>query len=389
MIKVFEMFAGVGGASFALKKAGIPHECVGYSEIDKNAIEIFKLNHGEIKNYGDCSKINPRDLPDFDLLTAGFPCQPFSINTNKNARGKTHKDYNLFEDIIKILAYKKPKHVIIENVKGILGEKSKWVYDSLCKSLSDLGYDYKTQICNSKDYGTPQNRERVFFIGKLGKFEEGEFEFPEKEELKLSIINILEKDAVRREPIIKNYVLKKQSNIDEYGKISRFDAVLKNRVDKNKSNVMFEILDAPSNVVSRQSDRIYKPTYAPCLTATGRDYLFYVNDEVIVLTPKECARVMGYFKDEINLGNLTDSQKHKLLGNSWDINLTSKIMKNLYDTIEIVKKPKLDKKVIQLKKEINYNIGIVDLKKEIKTICDLDIKDKYKLTLIKQEVFCP
>ena len=79
MIKVFDMFSGYGGAEFALKKANIEHECIGFSEIDETAIKIFKENHGNIKNYGNCRDINPIELPDFDLLTGGFPCQSFSI----------------------------------------------------------------------------------------------------------------------------------------------------------------------------------------------------------------------------------------------------------------------------------------------------------------------
>jgi len=330
MIKIFEMFSGYGGASFALSKAGIPHEIVGHSEIYEPAIQIFNLNHPGVKNYGNCRKINPSDIPDFDLLTGGFPCQPFSVNTNCDARGEKHESFDLFLDILRVLKYKRPRYFLLENVKGILGEKSKEAYNLLCEGLKELGYDLKVKMLNSKEHGTPQNRERVFFLGKLGHWGFNEFQFPEKEELKMSVMDLLEKDVERRKPEISKLELKKKINIKKFGKISRLKAILKSPVDKHKSNVRFEILDAPSNVVSRQSDRIYQPTYAPCLTATGKDYLFYVDKKVIVLTPRECFRLMGFFNDEIKLGDLKDNQKHKIAGNGWDVNLVSKIFKNLF-----------------------------------------------------------
>ena len=326
-IKLFSMFSGYGGFEFSLNKARIPFENVGYSEIDKWAIKCYEQNH-KGKNYGDCRNINPKELPNFDLLTAGFPCQPFSVNTNSDIRGKIHESYNLFEDILKILRVKKPKWVLLENVKGILGKKSKEVYDKLIYELKDIGYDIRVKMFNSRDYGIPQNRERVFFIGKFGGL--GNFKFPEEEELKLNMLDIFEKDIKRREPSLKKYKLKKECNIKKFGNVSRYRAILKCPVIKKNSNVVFEILDAPSNVVSRQSDRIFGKKYAPCLTASGKDYLFYVNKKIIVLTPKECFRLMGFLNDEINLDGLNDNQRHKLAGNGLDINLTSKIFKEMF-----------------------------------------------------------
>ena len=329
-LKIFSMFSGYGGAEFSLKKANSSFECAGHSEINKNAMEIFELNHGKIKNYGDCRNIKSSELPGFDLLTGGFPCQAFSVNTNSNTRGKTHESYDLYKDIIRIVEVKKPKYIFLENVKGILGKKSLDVFNSLINELKQIGYDVKWKVLNTKKQGLPQNRERVYFVCKLGIDSFKDFKFPEEEELKLNILDILEKDIKRREPSVKKYKLRKECNLKKFGDISRFDAILKCPVIKKNSNVMFEILDAPSNVVSRQSDRIYNTKFAPCLTATGKDYLFYIDGEVIVLTPKECFRLMGFLKDEINLGNITDNQKYKLCGNGWDINIVSKIFKEMF-----------------------------------------------------------
>jgi DNA (cytosine-5)-methyltransferase 1 len=229
-----------------------------------------------------------------------------------------------------VLEVKKPKYFVLENVKGILGVKAQAVYTSLVDGLKLNGYDVKIKKLNSKEHGTPQNRERVFFIGKFGVWSPSEFEFPPKEKLLLNVLDILEDNPSRREPQIKKMKLNKKINQKKYGDITRFEAILQNPVSKRNSNVMFEILDAPSDAVSRQSDRIYSPIFSPCLTATGKDYLFYVKGEVIVLTPKECFRLMGFFNDEIKLGDLKDSQKHKLAGNGWDINLVSKIFKEMF-----------------------------------------------------------
>ena len=107
-LKVFEAFAGYGGASFGLKRAKIPFEVIGYSENDKFAIELYDNNHPGILNYGDITKINPNDIPDFDLITGGFPCQPFS----QVGLGKGEADIRgtLFHDLIRICEVKRPKH---------------------------------------------------------------------------------------------------------------------------------------------------------------------------------------------------------------------------------------------------------------------------------------
>jgi DNA (cytosine-5)-methyltransferase 1 len=326
-LKIFSMFSGYGGAEFALKKAGVDFEIVGYSEIDKNAIKCYEQNH-KGKNFGDCKNINPNGLPDFDLLTGGFPCQPFSINTNQNAAGVKHSSYNLFEEIIKIVRVKKPKWILLENVKGILGDKYKEVYDRLFLELKEIGYDLRIEVLNSKDYGIPQNRERVFFVGKLGGL--NNFNFPPREELKKSVKDFLESNVTRREPSIKKMKLNKKINQEKFGSISRYEAIMKSPVIKKNSNVLFEILDAPSDKVSRQSDRIYSFKYAPCLTATGKDYVFYDGENTIVLTPRECFRLMGFTNDEIKLEGLNDNQRYKLVGNGWDINLVSKIFNELF-----------------------------------------------------------
>ena len=160
------MFSGIGGFDFALNERG--HECVGYSEIDGYAIETYIKNFGdEVKNYGDAKKIESNELPDFDMLCGGFPCQAFSIAGKR--RGFEDTRGTLFFEVARIVKDKKPKIVFLENVKGLLNHKKGETFRTILQTLSELGYYVQWMVLNSKFLGVPQNRERVFIIGHLGE----------------------------------------------------------------------------------------------------------------------------------------------------------------------------------------------------------------------------
>ncbi len=126
MITLFDAFAGYGGAHFALKKAGLKHKAVGYSEILPDAIKIYDLNHPGSINFGDITEINPNDLPDFNLFTGGFPCQPFSSAGDNLGEGDTRG--TLFHDILRIVEAKQPDNILLENVKGLSEETTTGVH---------------------------------------------------------------------------------------------------------------------------------------------------------------------------------------------------------------------------------------------------------------------
>lgn len=204
MLRLFEMFAGYGGASFALKKAGIPFECVGFSEIDKYAIQCYQQNHlqkelpkgtGIIShNYGDCTKIDPNDLQDFDLLTGGFPCQSFSVAGK--GQGELDTRGTLFNEIIRIAEVKKPKYMLLENVKGLTNKKHKGTFEKILYELDRIGYNVMWRVLNSREHGIPQNRERVFFYCYRNDIISGAaFTFPKNEELNLLLKDILEEEV--------------------------------------------------------------------------------------------------------------------------------------------------------------------------------------------------
>jgi DNA (cytosine-5)-methyltransferase 1 len=139
--------------------------CVGYSEIDKYAAAIYQSHFPEHKNYGDITKINADELPDFDILVGGFPCQAFSIAGRRMGFDDTRG--TLFFDLARILKAKQPRLFVFENVKGLLSHDNGKTFSTIISTLDELGYDLQWQVLNSKDFGVPQNRERVFIIGHL------------------------------------------------------------------------------------------------------------------------------------------------------------------------------------------------------------------------------
>ena len=162
-MKYFSMFSGIGGFEYGLQQSKHEFECIGFSEIDKYASSIYTRHFPKHRNYGDATKINTEDLPDFEFLVGGFPCQAFSIAGKRkgfdDARG------TLFFEIARILRDKEPRYFLLENVKGLLSHGGGATFQKILEVLDELGYDVTWKIYNSKDYDVPQNRERVFIKG--------------------------------------------------------------------------------------------------------------------------------------------------------------------------------------------------------------------------------
>ena len=191
------MFSGIGGFERGIEQAGANAECVGYSEIDKYAIKVYERqfngdnrpnirngteeiqeNSTDIKkrkdrtasghkNYGDATKINPEELPDFDLLVGGFPCQAFSIAGKRKGFDDTRG--TLFFDIARIAREKQPMYMLLENVKGLISHDGGKTLEVILENLQDMGYYVNYEVHNSKDYGVPQNRERIYLLCRHAK----------------------------------------------------------------------------------------------------------------------------------------------------------------------------------------------------------------------------
>lgn len=158
-MKYFSMFSGVGG--FEL---GFPTEwnCVGLSEIDKYASMVLEEKFKGVKNYGDARKIRAEELPDFDLLCGGVPCQSWSIAGKR--KGFDDVRGTMWFEVFRIAKEKKPKYLLLENVKGLLSHNKGKSFERLMEMICDLGYVVDFTILNSKFFGVPQNRERVFIL---------------------------------------------------------------------------------------------------------------------------------------------------------------------------------------------------------------------------------
>jgi DNA (cytosine-5)-methyltransferase 1 len=185
-VKFIDLLAGIGGLRIPFEKMG--GECVFSCEIDQICQKTYQANFGETP-FSDIRLLDISKIPKFDLLLAGFPCQAFSIAGHK--KGFTDERGNLFFEIISILEHHKPKVFLLENVKGLTHKNNRENLEIMLEKLEECGYQVSYQVLSAKDFGLPQNRERIYIVGnKIG--EKFIFPIPNKKEVKLG--DILEKE---------------------------------------------------------------------------------------------------------------------------------------------------------------------------------------------------
>lgn len=319
-IRVFEGFAGYGGATYGLKRAGINYEVVGYSEFDKFASALYDANHTDrngrpIHNWGDITQINPEELPDFDLFTGGFPCQPFSTVGMQQGEKDRYGRGTLLYDIIRICSVKKPKYVFLENVKGLATKRFEKTFNTLKDALRELGYgDLHSAILNTKDYGIPQNRERLWMFASLGGLPNNFSMTPSTIESGLRL-----KDFVDQKP--EKFLYLSQNQIqrlkDFYGipsfvvtEPSCFD--LYNRNIRN-DGISITILSPEHNKL-----RLVEPT--------GLDGIEIVRKYSVT----EQFRLMGFKDGEVNFAGQSYTQLSKRAANGWDVNLVGILLNHIW-----------------------------------------------------------
>lgn len=198
-IRVFEAFAGYGSQLMALKQLEkdypdkIKVTPVGIAEIDKYAIQAYKAVHGEVTNYGDISKINWDEVPDFDLFTYSSPCQDFSnAGLQRGGEEGSGTRSSLLWECRRAILAKKPKYLLLENVAALVSKKFLPMFNKWQLELEGYGYRNYAQVLNAKDYGIPQNRERIFLVSILG---DEKYSFPRPFPLELRLKDMLEKEV--------------------------------------------------------------------------------------------------------------------------------------------------------------------------------------------------
>ena len=195
-LRVLSLFSGIGAFEKALENIGVPYELVGYCEIDKYASKAYSLIHNvpESMNFGDITKLNAKQLGNLDLVTYGFPCQDISCSGKQ--KGFVDEEGNctrsgLFFEALRIIEETKPKFAICENVKALTGKKFKNEFQLVLDGLNEAGYNNYWKVLNAKDYGIPQNRERVFVISIRKDIDQG-YDFPDGSPLQTKLKDVLE-----------------------------------------------------------------------------------------------------------------------------------------------------------------------------------------------------
>ena len=331
-IKYIDLFSGIGGFTKAIQDIlGDKAECVGFSEIDKYAVQIYQ-KHFNHKNYGDITKIQSKHLPNFNVLVGGFPCQAFSIAGKRGGFSDTRG--TLFFEIARIIKQKQPRLLLLENVKGLLSHDKGATFLTIISTLDELGYDCQWQVLNSKDFGVPQNRERVFIVGHLRGTPRPEvfpFEGTDKENTK-KIINPLKGKT--------DYGWHFEQNVyDEKGITRTVKA-------GGGSGNMLKVIK-----ISKEGEKKKDQNNAACLTGGGHSGgnhsdmdLLEKGQKIRRLTPKECERLQGFSDDWTKHGKvykkneliesveISDTQRYKTLGNAVTVNVVKEIIKRLLST---------------------------------------------------------
>lgn len=305
-LKAIDLFAGIGGIRLGFAQAfGKNIEFVFASEIDKYARETYYANFGE-EPYGDITQIDEKKIPPHDIILAGFPCQAFSVAGHRKGFEDTRG--TLFFDVMRIASYHKPKLIFLENVKGLVGHDKGRTFKVILETLKELGYSVKYQVLNAKDYGVPQNRERIYIVAFLD--DDKSFEFPEPIDKDVKVKDILEEKVDEKYTISDRLWARHQRRKVEH---------------KEKGNGFgYSIFNGDSSYTSTISARYYKD---------GSEILIeQTNKNPRKLAPREAGRLQG-FPDSFKI-KVSDVQAYKQFGNSVSVPVIEAVAKNILKTIK-------------------------------------------------------
>lgn len=305
-LRIIECFGGIGACSKALERIGVDFEVVDYVEIDKHAVKSY--------NAINDTNFEPQDIMTYDkdlevdLIMHGSPCQDFSLAGKQAGGGKdSGTRSSLMYETLRIVEKLKPTYVIWENVKNVISKRHKHNFDEYLKYLESLGYTNYWQVLNAKDYGIPQNRERVFVVSILNN---QSFTFPPKQELKLKLKDLLEKEVDE-----KYYITKEKIDF-----INHTKKECENYTQYKRYNGWFE-----------QLCRVWKDI-APTIHLKAKYIEIYdKKNNIRRISEKECWRLMGFDDSDFEKAQKVNSntQLYKQAGNSIVVNVLEEIFKNL------------------------------------------------------------
>lgn len=318
-MRFIDLFCGIGGFRLGFEKSGF--DCVFSSDFNKNCQQVYQKNFGEVP-FGDITQVIPEEIPDFDVLTGGFPCQPFSISGKKLGFEDTRG--TLFFDILRIIQTKNPKVVVLENVQHLIHHDKGRTFKIILHSLKDIGYNISYKILNTHNFGLPQHRERIFIIGSKTKY----FDFEKLNQNKSKVLReFLDNEGdfewldKSEYTLIDNPIRNKHSGLLFVGY-------------RNKNGFTKGVRPNTNHLsrVHRQPNRIYSidgyhPTI-PSQETNGRFFIYIPElDRVRKLTIEECYRIMGFpsdFKKHDNPGT-----RYLQIGNSVSVNITEEISREI------------------------------------------------------------
>lgn len=343
-IEYLSLFSGIGAFEKALSNCGVTYNLVGFSEIDKFAVKSYCAIHGisADKNLGDIAKIDTATLPNIDLITYGFPCQDISIAGKqqgfKNEDGTTTRS-GLFFEALRIISEAKPKVAIAENVKALVSKKFTTEFQTILDSLEEAGYNNYWKVLNAKDYGIPQNRERVFIVSIRKNVDKGAFHFPEPRPLTTCM-----KDFLDTEVPEKYYLSEKMTQyitMTEKYRAAKVDESAYTILPKPTRRGMGNFIEEPECVEVANlnhnnyecANRVYSPWGLSPTQGTSmggnRKTKILEDKRVRSLTPREYFRLMGFTDEDFEKAKEvnSDTQLYKQAGNSIVVQVIEAILK--------------------------------------------------------------
>jgi DNA (cytosine-5)-methyltransferase 1 len=306
-VRYFSLFTGVGGFELGIESAMPKVECVGFSEIDKHASAVLRYRFPNVKNYGDITQIQWDTVPDFDLLVGGSPCQDLSVAGKR--KGIDGSRSGLVWSYVEALNRKKPAYFIWENVKGALSSNNGWDFATILTAFSEAGYSLWWQVLNARDFGVPQNRERVFIVGtRDGSPREVFFERGNTEE--------------------SNKIAELTSQVSDSQRIFSTGGVspaLRSGGGGMGAKTGLYLIARTIRVGGAGSPHGYKSNWDS----------YEIDGKIRRLTPRECERLMSWPDDWTKYGimedkvvEMSDTQRYKMCGNG----VVSKVVEAVVNT---------------------------------------------------------